>query len=184
MSGELISYRYTRQELRALGMVMNLTLPGLDLPQLTEEDFHHAVDEMERAGCVVSGDNQLGVDSLTALLLNEISDCATWTRLDSDNGQAAVLWAGAHMYVVASFSRISPVSLTPCETGAEAREALEESLNRLELPIYLDGPDDKSAPLPDGVINTADQTRAALDSIFAPPDALTPEVTTPIENLF
>ena len=105
MSEDTVSYRYAKPELRVLSMVMGLVLPGLDLPVLSENDFHRAVDGLERAGCAVSSEDQLGVDSLTALLLNEMADCGFWARLDSDNGRTALLWRGAHMYITGAFSR-------------------------------------------------------------------------------
>ena len=136
MSGDTVSYRYGRDELCALAQVLKKPLQGIDLPALNESAFHDALSTLEAAGLVTPAADRVGVDRLTALLVNEMAKCDRCAAFRS-GGRATILWQGPHLILLGTYGTRGPVSLTPLQTPDDAAEALSEALLRHPMPLTV-----------------------------------------------
>ncbi|MBO4299024.1 MAG: hypothetical protein J5998_09505 [Clostridia bacterium] len=140
MNADLVSYRYTRDELSTLLLILDLPpFPGVQLPPIDEAAYRAAVDSLADSGLVTPAGDRAIVDQLTALLLLSIAKSRFHFRFDAPD-RAIALWRCPLLCVMGVFPLQGECSLTPVPSLAGCDAALSGALTRCGFPISVASP--------------------------------------------
>lgn len=129
MSAEHVGYRFSREELAALKLLLSLpAIRGLNLPELDETDYHSAVQSLTDAGVVMPAGEKMGVDRLSAVIVTAMSG-RRCLRLHSE-GRDTLLYPTRVLHILADAPRTGMLTLTPAKTLSEAKALLTDELAR------------------------------------------------------
>lgn len=162
---EHIGYRFGRDELAALKLLLELpALPGLNLPTLSETDYHTAIQSLTEAGAVLPAGDQMCVDRLSALLVTAATKSPRSLRLSS-GVRDTLLYRTRVLCLLADCPRSGMLTLTPVQTLAEAKAALAEELPRHGEGATLELLDAEGEPLESRDADSRDALLYALDEL-------------------
>ena len=140
MNDDIISYRYAKNELSALMLILQLpSLPGAALPQIDEPAYRAAIDSLSDSGIVTPAGDRVIVDKLSAVLLVSIAKCRFFLRFAAPD-RTVVLWRCARLCVLGAFPEKGECSLTPLQTLDHCGAPLESALARCGFPIAAESP--------------------------------------------
>lgn len=137
MSIESIGYRYTRDELEALRLVLNLSVPlGIDPVKLDRTRYEAALESLTDSGLVVGTQKQLLIDPILMLMLREASASTHCLRIRSTN-RHSVLLRTPQMYLM-NDCMLSGCTIKPLQSAKHTKEPVLDALSLHQVPIFID----------------------------------------------
>lgn len=137
MNNQIMGYRYTRDELETLRLILNVDLPlGIEPAALDEERYRAAFDSLCDADILVDAGDRALVDPLTALLLREAAASALCLRIRSDM-RHTLLHRSENMYLL---SECTPANctITPLQHAYHVPEPIQSAFERHSAPMIIE----------------------------------------------
>lgn len=137
MSSEFVGYRYSRDELAALMLVLSVpSLPGAEPHAIDKPAYDRAMDSLAREGIVTMAGDRAYLDRISALLLKSIAGCDRWLRIRSGNRET-LLYRCSALCVLADLPARGVCTLMPIERIDLAHSPLTDALSRHVPPLSI-----------------------------------------------
>jgi len=137
MSTESVGYRYTRDELAALMLILSVpALPGAAPYTIDKPAYDRAMEELAREGIITPAGEQVFIDRITTLLLKSVDGCGKWLRVRSA-GRETLLYRCEALCVLADLPARGACTLTPVREASEALHPLTDALLRHDGPLTI-----------------------------------------------
>lgn len=137
MNNDIMGYRYTRNELETLRLILDIDLPlGVEPVQLDEESYHAAFEALCDADILVNAGERVLVDPLTALLMRQASASSLCLRIRSDQ-RHTLLHRAPNMFLLSECTSRN-CTLTPLQYAHHVAEPIARALSRHEAPLILE----------------------------------------------
>ena len=181
MSPEYVGYRYSRAELSALILLMNIDgLHGFIPDPLDAFSYESAIASLASSGLLARTGEQVLIDRITALILSAMhrsSRCLIFRQ----KGRCVAVFRSDIMYVLAEYPARGSCTLTPLQSASAVSEPLTHALSSQKGPFSIELMEGGTA------VQTGDlqeATPAAIDQLLRPlcPDAENPSGREPNGN--
>lgn len=138
MNYDLIGYRYSRDELATLMLLLKIpSLPGLTPWPLDEDTYQRSLSGLMAAGIAAGNQEQVFIDRLSTLLLRSIANAEQWLCIRSET-RDTLLYKTPRLCILADIPRRGACTLTPLQQSQDAESPLKEALERHSAPVTLE----------------------------------------------